>query len=138
VEELLTRNHSGGRCLHLLRYQPASLLPAGNPDGNVNIMYHLVIRSARWKRKWALLAPRVRHRQLEGGRTTISCWSRSVCSVRVAWDNYATCSYDRQKPHDDLLADNNQTTARPVNENWVASFLELFSMGVGATRKRMS
>ena len=51
----------------LLRYQPAALLPGGQPPmGNVNWMFHLVnTKSAPGREDGPLLAPRVCYRELQ-------------------------------------------------------------------------
>jgi len=117
----------------LLRYQPASLLPAGNPDGNVNIMYHLVNTKRRWKRRWRSSGTTCSPPAIRRWTTTISSWSRSPCFRQGGMGNYRDLLLTiARNPTMIFWLDNNQNHGTAVNENWGRELLELFSMGVGS------
>ena len=70
VEELLNPDDNIAQAdrYEMLRYHPGALLAGGQPPmGNVNWMYHLLnTQRALGREDSPLLAPRVRHRQLQG------------------------------------------------------------------------
>ena len=119
----------------LLRYQPASLLPGGQPPmGNVNIdvspgEHEAAAGRERWRSSGTRCSPPATPRWT----TTISCSSRSASSASTAWATTATCSSTiARNPTMIFWLDNNQNHGTAVNENWGRELLELFSLGVGA------
>src|SRR5213594_4104371 len=100
----------------LLRYQPASLLPGGQPPmGNVNFMYHLVNTKRPLEEKMALFW----HHVFATGNSKVDNYDQLLVTIA-------------RNPTMIFWLDNNQNHGTAVNENWGRELLELFSLGVGA------
>jgi hypothetical protein len=118
----------------LLRYQPASLLPGGQPPmGNVNIMYHLVNTKRPLEEKVALFW----HQVFATGNSKVDNYDQLLEQIGIF---PPTRHGQLPRPAPDVARnptmifwlDNNQNHGTAVNENWGRELLELFSMGVGA------
>src|SRR5712692_8069223 len=93
VEELLHPEECAPADHNLLmRYQPAALLPGGQPPmGNVNWMFHLVNTKRPLEEKMVLFWHHVFATGTPRSTTMTRCWRRSRCSVSRAWGTIATC-----------------------------------------------
>ena len=90
----------------LLRYQPASLLPGGQPPmGNVNWLYYLVNTKRPLEEKMALFW----HHVFATGNSKVDNYDQLLEQIELfrehGMGNYRELlSIDREKPDDDLLA----------------------------------
>ena len=90
----------------LLRYQPASLLPGGQPPmGNVNWMYYLVNTKRPLEEKMALFW----HHVFATGNSKVDNYDQLLEQIELfrekGMGNYRDLLLDcREKPDDDLLA----------------------------------
>ena len=90
----------------LLRYQPASLLPGGQPPmGNVNFMYHLVNTKRPLEEKMALFW----HHVFATGNSKVDNYDQVLEQIDLfrqnGMGNYRDLLVDdRHEPDDDLLA----------------------------------
>src|SRR5438093_1884742 len=118
----------------LLRYQPASLLPGGQPPmGNVNFMYHLVNTKRPLEEKMALFW----HHVFATGNSKVDNYDQLLEQIGLfraqGMGNYRDLLRTiARNPTMIFWLDNNQNHGTAVNENWGRELLELFSMGVGA------
>lgn len=117
----------------LLRYQPASLLPGGQPPmGNVNWMYHLVNTKRPLEEKMALFW----HHVFATGNSKVDNYDQLLEQISLfrehGMGNYGDLLLTVAKnPTMIFWLDNNQNHGTAVNENWGRELLELFSLGVG-------
>src|SRR5919205_1432585 len=117
----------------LLRYQPASLLPGGQPPmGNVNWMYYLVNTKRPLEEKMALFW----HHVFATGNAKVDNYDQLLEQIKLFRDkgmgNYRDMLVEIAKnPTMIFWLDNNENHGTAVNENWGRELLELFSMGVG-------
>ena len=135
VEELLHPETQPAVDMYtLLRYQPASLLPGGQPPmGNVNIMYHLVNTKRPLEEKMALFW----HQVFATGNSKVDNYDQLLEQIGLfrqqGMGNYRELLLTiARNPTMIFWLDNNQNHGTAVNENWGRELLELFSMGVGA------
>jgi len=135
VEELLHPETQPAVDMYtLLRYQPASLLPGGQPPmGNVNIMYHLVNTKRPLEEKMALFW----HHVFATGNSKVDNYDQLLEQMGLfrqqGMGNYRELLLTiARNPTMIFWLDNNQNHGTAVNENWGRELLELFSMGVGA------
>ena len=135
VEELLHPETQPAVDMYtLLRYQPASLLPGGQPPmGNVNIMYHLVNTKRPLEEKMALFW----HHVFATGNSKVDNYDQLLEQIGLfraqGMGNYRDLLLTiARNPTMIFWLDNNQNHGTAVNENWGRELLELFSMGVGA------
>lgn len=118
----------------LLRYQPASLLPGGQPPmGNVNWLYFLVNTKQPLKEKMALFW----HHVFATGNSKVDNYDQMLEQINLfrenGMGNYGELLLQVAKnPTMIFWLDNNQNHGTAVNENWGRELLELFSLGVGA------
>lgn len=118
----------------LLRYQPASLLPGGQPPmGNVNLMYHLVNTKRPLEEKIALFW----HHVFATGNSKVDNYDQLLEQIGLfrqhGMGNYRDLLLAiARNPTMIFWLDNNENHGTAVNENWGRELLELFSMGVGA------
>jgi len=118
----------------LLRYQPASLLPGGQPPmGNVNFMYHLVNTKRPLEEKMAIFW----HHVFATGNSKVDNYDQLLEQIGLfrqgGMGNYRDLLLTiARNPTMIFWLDNNQNHGTAVNENWGRELLELFSMGVGA------
>ena len=134
VEELLHPElHSPVDPYTLLRYQPASLLPGGQPPmGNVNWMYHLVNTKRPLEEKMALFW----HHVFATGNSKVDNYDQLLEQINLfrehGMGNYGDLLSEVAKnPTMIFWLDNQQNHGTAVNENWGRELLELFSLGVG-------
>ena len=134
VEELLHPETQPAVDMYtLLRYQPASLLPGGQPPmGNVNFMYHLVNTKRPLEEKMALFW----HHVFATGNSKVDNYDQLLEQIglfrRHGMGNYRDLLVTiARNPTMIFWLDNNQNHGTAVNENWGRELLELFSMGVG-------
>jgi hypothetical protein len=117
----------------LLRYQPASLLPGGQPPmGNVNWMYHLVNTNRPLEEKMAIFW----HHVFATGNSKVDNYDQLLEQINLfrehGMGNYGDLLLEVAKnPTMIFWLDNNQNHGTAVNENWGRELLELFSLGVG-------
>jgi Protein of unknown function (DUF1800) len=117
----------------LLRYQPASLLPGGQPPmGNLNWLYHLVNTKQPLKEKMALFW----HHVFATGNSKVDNYDQLLEQINLfrehGMGNYGDLLLEVAKnPTMIFWLDNNQNHGTAVNENWGRELLELFSLGVG-------
>jgi hypothetical protein len=117
----------------LLRYQPASLLPGGQPPmGNVNWMYYLVNTKRPLEEKLALFW----HHVFATGNSKVDNYDQMLEQINLfrehGMGNYRDLLVALAKnPTMIFWLDNNENHGTAVNENWGRELLELFSMGVG-------
>lgn len=117
----------------LLRYQPASLLPGGQPPmGNVNWMFHLVNTQRPLQEKVALFW----HHVFATGNSKVDNYDQLLTQIQMFRDkgmgNYRDLLVALAKdPSMIFWLDNNENHKDAVNENWGRELLELFSMGQG-------
>jgi hypothetical protein len=117
----------------LLRYQPASLLPGGQPPmGNVNWLYYLVNTKRPLEEKMALFW----HHVFATGNSKVDNYDQLLEQINLfrehGMGNYGELLLQVAKnPTMIFWLDNNQNHGTAVNENWGRELLELFSLGVG-------
>src|ERR1700730_11199130 len=117
----------------LMRYQPAALLPGGQPPmGNVNWMYHLVNTKRPLEEKMALFW----HHVFATGNSKVDNYDQLLTQIKLFRDkgmgNYRDLLLDVAKnPTMIFWLDNQQNHGNAVNENWGRELLELFSLGAG-------
>jgi hypothetical protein len=117
----------------LLRYQPAALLPGGQPPmGNVNWMFYLVNTKRPLEEKIALFW----HHVFATGNSKVDNYDQLLEQIKLFRDmgmgNYRELMVELAKnPTMIFWLDNNENHGNAVNENWGRELLELFSMGVG-------
>jgi hypothetical protein len=117
----------------LLRYQPAALLPGGQPPmGNVNWMFYLVNTKRPLEEKIALFW----HHVFATGNAKVDNYDQLLEQIKLFRDkgmgNYRDLLVELAKnPSMIFWLDNNENHGNAVNENWGRELLELFSMGVG-------
>ena len=117
----------------LLRYQPAALLPGGEPPmGNVNYMYYLVNTQRPLEEKMALFW----HHVFATGNSKIDNYDQLLEQIELfreqGMGNYRDLLLTLAKnPTMIFWLDNNQNHGTAVNENWGRELLELFSLGAG-------
>jgi Protein of unknown function (DUF1800) len=117
----------------LLRYQPASLLPGGQPPmGNLNWMYYLVNTKRPLQEKMALFW----HHVFATGNSKVDNYDQLLHQIHMfrehGMGNYGELLLEVAKnPTMIFWLDNNQNHGTAVNENWGRELLELFSLGVG-------
>jgi len=135
VEELLHPETQPAVDMYtLLRYQPASLLPGGQPPmGNVNFMYHLVNTKRPLEEKMALFW----HHVFATGNSKVDNYDQLLEQIGLfrqhGMGNYRDLLLTiARNPTMIFWLDNNQNHGTAVNENWGRELLELFSMGVGS------
>jgi len=117
----------------LLRYQPASLLPGGQPPmGNVHWLYYLVNTQRPLEEKMALFW----HHVFATGNSKVDNYDQLLEQIELfrknGLGNYrkllSTVSTNATMM---FWLDNNQNHGTAVNENWGRELLELFSLGAG-------
>ncbi len=117
----------------LLRYQPASLLPGGQPPmGNVHWLYYLVNTKRPLEEKMALFW----HHVFATGNSKVDNYDQLLEQIHLfrehGMGNYGEILLQVAKnPTMIFWLDNNQNHGTAVNENWGRELLELFSLGVG-------
>ncbi len=117
----------------LLRYQPAALLPGGQPPmGNVNWMYYLVNTKRPLEEKIALFW----HHVFATGNSKVDNYDQMLEQINLfrerGMGNYRDLLVEiARNPTMIFWLDNNENHGTAVNENWGRELLELFSMGVG-------
>src|SRR5882672_2236938 len=117
----------------LLRYQPAALLPGGQPPmGNVNWMFHLVNTKRPLEEKMVLFW----HHVFATGNSKIDKYDQLLTQIKLFRDkgmgNYRDLLLNVAKnPTMIFWLDNQQNHGNAVNENWGRELLELFSLGAG-------
>src|ERR1700675_1303301 len=117
----------------LLRYQPASLLPGGQPPmGNVNWLYYLVNTKRPLEEKMALFW----HHLFATGNSKVDNYDQLLEQIELfrhnGMGNYRDLLLKIAKnPTMIFWLDNNQNHGTAVNENWGRELLELFSLGAG-------
>jgi hypothetical protein len=134
VEELLhPETQEGADGYTLLRYQPASLLPGGQPPmGNVNWMFYLVNTQRVLEEKVALFW----HHVFATGNSKVDNYDQMLEQIKLfrerGMGNYRELLVELAKnPTMIFWLDNNENHGNAVNENWGRELLELFSLGVG-------
>jgi hypothetical protein len=117
----------------LLRYQPSSLLPGGQPPmGNVNWLYYLVNTQRPLEEKMALFW----HHVFATGNSKVDNYDQLLEQIALFREhglgNYKDLLLMVAKnPTMIFWLDNNQNHGTAVNENWGRELLELFSLGAG-------
>src|SRR3954469_15680573 len=117
----------------LLRYQPASLLPGGQPPmGNVHWLFYLVNTGRPLEEKMALFW----HHGFATGNSKVDNYDQLLEQIellrRNGMGNYRELlSKISHNPTMMFWLDNNQNHGTAVNENWGRELLELFSLGAG-------
>jgi uncharacterized protein (DUF1800 family) len=117
----------------LLRYQPAALLPGGQPPmGNINWMFRLVTTQRPLQEKMALFW----HHVFATGNSKVDNYDQLLEQIELfrqkGMGNYRDLLVDLAKnPAMIYWLDNNENHKSAVNENWGRELLELFSMGQG-------
>src|SRR5437899_4990151 len=117
----------------LLRYQPAALLPGGQPPmGNVNWMFHLVNTKRPLEEKMVLFW----HHVFATGQSKIDHWHELISQVDMFRETGMSSYRDllvavAKDPAMIYWLDNCDNHAHAVHENWGRELLELFSLGVG-------
>jgi hypothetical protein len=115
----------------LLRYQPAALLPGGQPPmGNVNYMYYLVNTQRPLQEKVALFW----HHVFATGNSKVDNYDQLLEQIELfrndGLGNYRDLLLKvARNPTMIFWLDNNQNHGTAVNENWGRELLELFSLG---------
>jgi len=134
VEELLhPESQEPVDAYTLLRYQPAALLPGGQPPmGNVNYMFYLVNTKRPLEEKMALFW----HHVFATGNAKVDNYDQLLEQIQLfrnmGMGNYRDLLVELAKnPSMIFWLDNNENHGDAVNENWGRELLELFSMGVG-------
>src|ERR671923_1325933 len=117
----------------LLRYQPAALLPGGQPPmGNINWMFHLVNTKRPLEEKMALFW----HHVFATGNSKVDNYDQLLEQIELFRQNGLGNYRDlllkvAKNPTMIFWLDNNQNHGTAVNENWGRELLELFSLGAG-------
>jgi len=117
----------------LLRYQPASLLPGGQPPmGNVNWLYYLVNTKRPLEEKMALFW----HHVFATGNSKVDNYDQLLEQIELLRENgmgnyRQLLSKISTNPTMMFWLDNQQNHGTAVNENWGRELLELFSLGAG-------
>src|SRR5207249_4558668 len=134
VEELLhPETQPPVDAYELLRYQPASLLPGGQPPmGNVNWMYYLVNTKRPLEEKMALFW----HHVFATGNSKVDNYDQLLEQIELLRENgmgnyREMLSKISRNPTIMFWLDNQQNHRTAVNENWGRELLELFSLGAG-------
>jgi hypothetical protein len=134
VEELLhPETQPPVDAYNLMRYQPAALLPGGQPPmGNVNWMFYLVNTKRPLEEKIALFW----HHVFATGNAKVDNYDQLLEQIKLFRDmgmgNYRDLLVElARNPSMIFWLDNNENHGNAVNENWGRELLELFSMGVG-------
>jgi hypothetical protein len=134
VEELLhPENQEPVDAYTLLRYQPAALLPGGQPPmGNVNYMFYLVNTKRPLEEKIALFW----HHVFATGNSKVDNYDQMLEQInlfrQLGMGNYRELLVElATNPTMIFWLDNNENHGNAVNENWGRELLELFSLGVG-------
>jgi hypothetical protein len=134
VEELLhPENQEPVDAYTLLRYQPAALLPGGQPPmGNVNYMFYLVNTKRPLEEKIALFW----HHVFATGNSKVDNYDQMLEQINLfrelGMGNYRELLVElATNPTMIFWLDNNENHGNAVNENWGRELLELFSLGVG-------
>jgi uncharacterized protein DUF1800 len=134
VEELLhPETQPAVDAYTLLRYQPAALLPGGQPPmGNINWMFYLVNTQRPLEEKMALFW----HHVFATGNAKVDNYDQLLEQIKLFRDmgmgNYRDLMVElARNPSMIFWLDNNENHGNAVNENWGRELLELFSMGVG-------
>ena len=117
----------------LLRYQPASLLPGGQPPmGNVHWLFYLVNTKRPLEEKMALFW----HHVFATGNSKVDNYDQLLEQIellrRNGMGNYREL-LSKISTNATMMfwLDNNQNHGTAVNENWGRELLELFSLGAG-------
>jgi uncharacterized protein (DUF1800 family) len=133
VEELLhPETQPAVDAYTMLRYQPASLLPGGQPPmGNVNWLYYLVNTKRPLEEKMALFW----HQVFASGKSKFDSYDQLLEHLQL-FREHGMGNYPELLSH--LARDpalifwlDNQNRGTAVNENWGRQLLELFSLGSG-------
>jgi uncharacterized protein (DUF1800 family) len=117
----------------LLRHQPGSLLPGGQPPGgNINWMFHLVNTKRPLQEKMALFW----HHIFATGNSKVDNYDQLLAQIAMFRENGMGNYRDllvalAKNPAMIYWLDNNENHKTAVNENWGRELLELFSLGVG-------
>src|SRR5438128_5526220 len=117
----------------LLRYQPAALLPGGQPPmGNVNYMYYLVNTKRPLEEKMTLFW----HHVFATGNSKVDNYDQLLEQIGLfrerGMGNYRDLLVTiARNPTMIFWLDNTQNHGTAANENWGRELLELLSMGVG-------
>ena len=117
----------------LIRFQPGSLLPGGQPPmGNVNWMFHLVNTKRPLEEKVTLFW----HHIFATGNSKVDNYDQLLAQIAMfrekGMGNYRELLLELAKnPAMIFWLDNNENHKTAVNENWGRELLELFSLGVG-------
>src|SRR5438132_8477396 len=117
----------------LMRYQPAALLPGGQPPmGNVNWMFHLVNTKRPLEEKMVLFW----HHVFATGNSKIDNYDQMLAQIEMfredGMGNYRDLLVPLAKtPAMIFWLDNQENHKLALNENWRRELLELFSMGQG-------
>lgn len=117
----------------LLRYQPGSLLPGGQPPmGNLNWMFHIVNTKRPLEEKMTLFW----HHVFATGNSKVDNYDQLLEQIAMfrakGMGNYRDLLLALAKnPAMIYWLDNNMNHKTAVNENWGRELLELFSLGVG-------
>ena len=136
VEELIEPQEHGcpqADIYTLLRHQPASLLPGGQPPGgNINWMFHLVNTERPLEEKMVLFW----HHVFATGNSKVDNYDQLLAQIamfrQLGMGNYRELLMALAKnPAMIYWLDNNENHKDAVNENWGRELLELFSLGVG-------
>src|SRR5712692_7546174 len=134
VEELLhPETQPAVDAYTLLRYQPASLLPGGQPPmGNLNWMYYLVNTKRPLEEKTALFW----HHVFATGNSKVDNYDQLLEQINIFRErglgSYRDLLLEMAKnPTMIFWLDNQQNHGTAVNENWGRELLELFSLGAG-------
>jgi hypothetical protein len=134
VEELLRPDTQPAvDAYSLLRYQPASLLPGGQPPmGNVNWLYYLVNTKRPLQEKMALFW----HHVFATGNSKVDNYDQLLEQIDLFRENgmgnyRELLGLVSRNPTMMFWLDNNQNHGTAVNENWGRELLELFSLGAG-------
>src|SRR5215831_14850725 len=134
VEELLHPEESEPADYNvLLRYQPAALLPGGQPPmGNVNWMFHLVNTERPLEEKMVLFW----HHVFATGNSKVVNYDQMLEQIQMFRENGMGNYRDllvkvAKNPTMIFWLDNQQNHGTAVNENWGRELLELFSLGAG-------
>ena len=133
VDELIEAGTDPADEYVLLRYQPAALLPGGNPPmGNVHWMFHLVNTQRPLEEKMALFW----HHVFATGNSKVDNYDQLLAQIAMfrerGMGNYRELLVALAKdPAMIYWLDNNENHKDAVNENWGRELLELFSMGQG-------
>ena len=133
VDELIEASTDPADEHVLLRYQPAALLPGGNPPmGNVHWMFHLVNTQRPLEEKMALFW----HHVFATGNSKVDNYDQLLAQIAMfrqrGMGNYRELLVALAKdPAMIYWLDNNENHKDAVNENWGRELLELFSMGQG-------